>query len=267
MAMTEPILAVEQVTKRFVKDGKTTEVLGQISFTVGRGEFVALVGPSGCGKTTLLRIIAGLVAPSSGVVRVNGRVVSGPGPDRAMVFQQDSLFPWRTVLQNVRFGLEVRGVGRREADEVCLRLLERVGLKGFDRYYPHEISGGMRQRVNLARALAVDPEILLMDEPFAALDAQTRELMQMELLRIWSDARKTVIFVTHQIDEACYLADRVLVIASRPGRIVEDIPVAIPRPRPLQVKRTSEFGRYVDRIWGLLEKEVRQAAMTLRAED
>jgi NitT/TauT family transport system ATP-binding protein len=184
-----------------------------------------------------------------------------------MVFQQDSLFPWRTVLQNVRFGLEVRGVGRREADEVCLRLLERVGLKGFDRYYPHEISGGMRQRVNLARALAVDPEILLMDEPFAALDAQTRELMQMELLRIWSDARKTVIFVTHQIDEACYLADRVLVMASRPGRIVEDIPVAIPRPRPLQVKRTGEFGRYVDHIWGLLEKEVRQAALTLRPED
>lgn len=201
--MSELILEVERVTKRFAKDSKVTEVLAEVSFNLRRGEFVALVGPSGCGKTTLLRIIAGLVPASSGAVRVNGRVVVGPGPDRAMVFQQDSLFPWRTVLQNVRFGLEVRGVGRRQADELCLKLLERVGLGGFAAYYPHEISGGMRQRVNLARALAVDPEILLMDEPFAALDAQTRELMQLELLRIWSEARKTVLFVTHQIDEAC----------------------------------------------------------------
>ncbi len=261
--MSEPILSVERVTKGFVREGKVTEVLAEVSFTVGRGEFVALVGPSGCGKTTLLRIIAGLVPPSSGVVRVGGRAVTGPGPDRAMVFQQDSLFPWRTVLQNVRFGLEVRGVGRRQADEVCLKLLERVGLRAFAHYYPHEISGGMRQRVNLARALAVDPQILLMDEPFAALDAQTRELMQLELLRVWSDTGKTVVFVTHQVDEACYLADRVLVMASRPGRIIEDIPIEIPRPRPLQVKRTAGFGQYVEHIWGLLEKEVRQAALGL----
>jgi len=259
--VSDPILSVERVAKRFVKDGKVTEVLAEVSFTVDRGEFVALVGPSGCGKTTLLRIIAGLTPPSSGAVRVRGRAVTGPGPDRAMVFQQDSLFPWRTVLQNVRFGLEVRGVSRRQADELCLKLLGRVGLGDFAHYYPHEISGGMRQRVNLARALAVDPEILLMDEPFAALDAQTRELMQLELLRVWADTAKTVVFVTHQIDEACYLADRVLVMASLPGRIVEDIRIEIPRPRPLRLKRTAEFGRYVDHIWGLLEKEVRQAAL------
>ncbi len=265
--MSDPILSVERVAKRFVKDGKVTEVLTEITFAVGRGEFVALVGPSGCGKTTLLRIIAGLIPPSSGAVRVGRRVVTGPGPDRAMVFQQDSLFPWRTVLQNVRFGLEVRGMPRRQADEVCLKLLDRVGLGAFAHYYPHEISGGMRQRVNLARALAVDPEILLMDEPFAALDAQTRELMQLELLRVWADTAKTVVFVTHQIEEACYLADRVLVMASRPGRVVEDIRIEIPRPRPLRVKRTAEFGRYVDHIWGLLEKEVRQAALRVPAAE
>ena len=176
------------------------------------------------------------------------------------MFQRDSLFPWRSVLQNTVFGPEVRGDDMRNARTVAQRFLELVGLAGFEKYYPHEMSGGMRQRVNLARALTFDPEVLLMDEPFAALNSQTREIMQAELLRIWQEAKKTVLFVTHQIDEAVYLSDRVLVFTVRPGRLKQIIKIDLPRPRGLEIKRTPEFVGYVDRIWRLIEEEVRLSA-------
>jgi NitT/TauT family transport system ATP-binding protein len=205
-----------------------------------------------------LRIVDGLEAPTSGSVLVDGATTSGPGPDRGFVFQQDSLLPWRTVLENVAFGLKLQRQPRGPRQERARQLLQMVGLAEFAQRYPHELSGGMRQRVNLARALAIDPEVLLMDEPFAALDAQTRELMQAELLKVWDQAqRKTVLFVTHQIDEAVFLADRVIVLTVRPGRIKEVVPVHFPRPRALGVKRGPEFTEIVDHIWRLIEEEVR----------
>jgi NitT/TauT family transport system ATP-binding protein len=185
--------------------------------------------------------------------------VARPGPDRGFVFQQDALFPWRTVLDNIVFGLEVQGRAKRESHGRADELIRLVGLTGFEQHYPHELSGGMRQRANLARALTIDPDILLMDEPFAALDAQTREIMQAELLRVWRSNRKTVLFVTHQIDEAVYLADRVVVMTSRPGQIKAVLEVDIPRPRDLSVKRTPQFLHLVDAIWAMIEEEVKAA--------
>ena len=232
------------------------EVLRGISFAVADHEFVAMVGPSGCGKTTLLRLIAGIEKPDAGTIRVDGRKLAGPGPDRGFVFQQDSLFPWRTIWKNAVFGLEIGGRLDPAARERTRDLLQLVGLAGFERYYPNQVSGGMRQRVNLARALAINPEVLVMDEPFSALDAQTREVMQLELLRIWQQGRKTVLFITHQIDEAVFLADRIVVLGRRPGRVKEIIDVALERPRGLAVKRTPEFAAYVERVWNLIEKDV-----------
>lgn len=250
-------LEVAHVGKSFqTRDGRPTPVLDQINFKVATGEFVSIVGASGCGKTTLLRIVDGLTPADSGQVLVDGKAQWGPGPDRAFVFQNDSLYPWRTVEQNVYFGLELKGLARDKCKEASRALIELVGLKGFERHYPRELSGGMRQRVNLARALAMSPDILLMDEPFASLDAQTREIMQKELLRIWEDEKKTVLFITHQIDEAVFLSDRVLVFSARPGRIKRDIRIDIQRPRPLDLKRSPQFTEYVDQIWGLIEDEV-----------
>jgi NitT/TauT family transport system ATP-binding protein len=203
--------------------------------------------------------VDGLVAPTRGAIRVNGQPVSGPGPDRGFVFQQDALFPWRTVIDNVVFGLEVQGRARRETRERANAFLQLVGLTGFEHLFPHELSGGMRQRANLARALTIDPDVLLMDEPFASLDAQTREIMQSELLRIWRSNRKTVLFVTHQIDEAVYLSDRVVVMTSRPGRVKAILEVDIPRPRDLSIKRTPRFLELVDEIWKMIEEEVKAA--------
>ena len=235
--------------------------LQDISVVVERGEFIAVVGPSGCGKTTFLRIVAGLEPASSGDVRLDGRAISGPGVDRGFVFQTDSLLPWRTVFANAIIGREVAGrVGPAERQRT-LELLKLVGLGGFENYHPRQLSGGMRQRVNLARALAIDPQILLMDEPFSSLDAQTREIMQTELMRIWEAGRKTVLFVTHQIDEAVFLADRVLVFARRPGRLRESVAVELARPRTLAMKRTAEFVRYVDHIWRLIEDDVRASVI------
>jgi NitT/TauT family transport system ATP-binding protein len=255
-----PKLAIRGLNKRF----GTLEALRAIDMAVERGAFVSLVGPSGCGKTTFLRIVAGLEAATSGELLLDGRPVRRPGNDRGFVFQSDNLLPWRTVLANALIGPEIAGRTGPDERRRTLDLLRLVGLDGFEDYYPRQLSGGMRQRVNLARALAIDPEVLLMDEPFSALDAQTREIMQTELLRIWNEGRKTVLFVTHQIDEAVFLSDRVLVFGRRPGRIVESIDVELPRPRLLALKRTPEFVHYVDRIWRLIEDDVRTSVLEER---
>jgi NitT/TauT family transport system ATP-binding protein len=252
-----PKLAVAHLSKKF----DDLEVLRDINAEVHRGEFISIVGPSGCGKTTFLRIVGGLETGATGEVRLDGRKIEGPGADRGFVFQQDNLLPWRRVLANVEIGPEIGGWRNSEQRVKTLELLKLVGLAGFENYYPRQLSGGMRQRVNLARALAVDPEVLLMDEPFSALDAQTREIMQTELMRVWEEGRKTVLFVTHQIDEAVYLSDRVFVFARRPGRINEIIDIDLPRPRPLSLKRTPEFVAYVDRIWKLIEEDVRASVL------
>jgi NitT/TauT family transport system ATP-binding protein len=250
-------LSLERLTKRFGE----LEVLRDIDVAVEPGEFIALVGPSGCGKTTLLRIVAGLERASAGAVLLDGRAVRAPGSERGFVFQSDNLLPWRTVLANAMIGPEIAGRTGAAEKSRARALLRLVGLDGFEHYYPRQLSGGMRQRVNLARALAIDPDILLMDEPFSALDAQTREIMPTELMRIWEEGRKTVLFVTHQIDEAVFLSDRVLVLARRPGRIRETVTIALPRPRRLAIKRTAEFVAYLDRIWRLIEDDVRASVI------
>ncbi|HYM70514.1 MAG TPA: ABC transporter ATP-binding protein [bacterium] len=221
-------------------------VLDRVGFAVQPGEFVALLGPSGCGKTTVLRCLGGLQTWNSGSITIADQRLVGVDRRVAMVFQSDSLFPWRTVHDNVAFGLEVRRYPKSRAKDIVQALIQLVGLAGFERAYPYQLSGGMRQRVNLARALAVDPELLLMDEPFSALDMQTREYMQLELLRIWSHRKTTVLFVTHQIEEAVFLSDRVLLMSRRPGRIKEDVSVRLARPRDSRVRRTGEFHALVD---------------------
>ena len=254
-------LAVSGLNKRF----DALEALRGIDLSIAPGEFISVVGPSGCGKTTFLRIVAGLETASSGKVLIDGKVVTRPGGDRGFVFQNDSLLPWRTVFANAMIGPEVAGRAGPTERKRTLELLKLVGLEGFEDYHPRQLSGGMRQRVNLARALAIDPDILLMDEPFSALDAQTREIMQTELMRIWEQGRKTVLFVTHQIDEAVFLSDRVLVFARRPGRLQESVDITLPRPRALPIKRTPEFVRYVDQIWRLIEDDVRASVIEERA--
>jgi NitT/TauT family transport system ATP-binding protein len=256
-----PKLAVHALSKRFA----ALEALRDINVDIGRGDFVSVVGPSGCGKTTFLRIVAGLEPATAGQVLLDGRAVAGPGIDRGFVFQTDNLLPWRTVLANALIGPEVAGRLGAVERKRTLDLLKLVGLEGFESYHPRQLSGGMRQRVNLARALAIDPEILLMDEPFSSLDAQTREIMQTELLRIWEQGRKTVLFVTHQIDEAVFLSDRVLVFARRPGRLQESVEIKLPRPRALAIKRTPEFVGYVDHIWRLIEDDVRASVIEEKA--
>jgi NitT/TauT family transport system ATP-binding protein len=252
-----PKLQISHLGKSFGE----LQALHDINLAIERGDFIAVVGPSGCGKTTFLRIVAGLEPASSGEVELDGRAVTGPGGDRGFVFQTDNLLPWRTVFANAIIGREVAGrVGPAERRRT-LELLKLVGLQGFENYHPRQLSGGMRQRVNLARALAIDPQVLLMDEPFSSLDAQTREIMQTELMRIWEAGRKTVLFVTHQIDEAVFLADRVLVFARRPGRLRESVAIELPRPRTLAIKRTAEFVRYVDHIWRLIEDDVRASVI------
>jgi NitT/TauT family transport system ATP-binding protein len=256
-----PKLSLDRLTKRFGE----LEALRDVDVAVEPGEFIALVGPSGCGKTTLLRLVAGLEPASEGDVLLDGRAIRGPGSERGFVFQSDNLLPWRTVFANAIIGPEIAGRAGAEQRGRTRDLLRLVGLEGFEHYYPRQLSGGMRQRVNLARALAIDPDILLMDEPFSALDAQTREIMQTELMRIWEEGRKTVLFVTHQIDEAVFLSDRALVLGRRPGHIRETVTIGLPRPRRLAIKRTAEFVAYVDRIWRLIEDDVRASVIEEQA--
>jgi ABC-type nitrate/sulfonate/bicarbonate transport system ATPase subunit len=231
--------------------------VGGFQVQVHRGEFVTIVGPSGCGKSTMLLVVDGLIRPSSGKVLINGQSVTVPGPDRALVFQEFALLPWRNVESNIILGLQLqKKYTTSQMRDTAREYIQMVGLRGFERHYPHQLSGGMRQRVGLARALAVNPEILLMDEPFAALDAQTRELMSYELLRIWETDKKTVLFVTHGIEEAVYLADRVVVMSGQPGRVREIIPVDLPRPRGLAIKDDQRFVEMRRHIWNLLVEEV-----------
>lgn len=253
-------LQARGVSMSFAQKRMGTEVLAlaDVHFAISQGEFVSIVGPSGCGKTTLLNIASGLIKPTAGSFAVRGQAVHGPGKDRAVVFQDPSLLPWRTVLGNVLYGVECQGGDTKAATPKAMDLIKLVGLENFERYYPHELSGGMRQRVNLARALLTDPEVLLMDEPFAALDAQTREAMQAELLRVWSETQKTVLFITHQIDEAVYLSDRVLVFGTHPGRLLQDIRIEAKRPRPLSMKREEVLMQYERDIWALIKPEVQE---------
>jgi NitT/TauT family transport system ATP-binding protein len=238
---------IEFVSRR---DRKKYVAIGDVSVDVKPNEFISVVGPSGCGKSSLMLAVAGLIPLARGSVSVNGKNVTGPEHDRAMVFQSASLLPWRSVLGNVTYGLEIMKSDKAEAKKRSLEMIQLVGLGGFESNYPHELSGGMQQRANLARALAADPQVLLMDEPFAALDSQTRELMQAELLRIWTQMKKSVMFVTHQIDEAIFLGDRVVVLGRGPATTVTKI-VDVPfgRPRPESLKRTPEFVSIVDDIW------------------
>jgi NitT/TauT family transport system ATP-binding protein len=257
-------LEIRRLSKRYYveRDGRQVLALSDISATIADGEFVAIVGPSGCGKTTLLNILAGLIRFDTGDVAIDGRPIAGPGPDRAVVFQHASLLPWRTVAGNVRYGMELqRRFDAATIEERTNRFIRLVGLAGFEQHYPSELSGGMQQRVNLGRALAVDPQVLLMDEPFAALDAQTREYMQAELLKAWSEARKTVVFITHQINEAVYLADRVIVMSPRPGRIKGQFDIGFGRPRTLALKRHPEFLAIEDAIWQMVEETPERLGM------
>src|SRR5437867_11099569 len=252
-----PHIRVEGLTVVYEKPKAAGKLLAVSSanLDIARGTFVTIVGPSGCGKSSLLLAIAGLVRPAGGRVLVNGRAVSGPGRDRAVVFQDFALMPWRTVLDNVRFGLELQRWSGEDLTARARRYVELVGLKGFEHYHPHQLSGGMQQRVGIARALAVDPEILLLDEPFGSLDAQTRDEMGSELLAIWEQNKKTALFVTHGIDEAIFLADQIVVMARDPGRITEIISVDLPRPRTVETTDSKRFIEYRKQIRECLGRE------------
>lgn len=243
--------------RKKMNGSKEFVALRNINLEVKKREFVALVGPSGCGKSTLLDVLSGLTQPTTGTVYVDGHKVTGPALDRGIVLQGYALFPWRTIRKNVEFGLEIKKVPKKEWHEISTHFIDLVGLHGFEEHYPHELSGGMAQRVAIARVLACDSEALLMDEPFAAVDAQTRETLQDELLRIWEETKKTIVFVTHSIEEAVFLADRVVILTASPGTVREIVPIDLPRPRQNSNIRTSaEFGWIRHRIWGLLQNQI-----------
>jgi len=256
-------VALEDATVAFrLADNRVYTAVEQATLRIEHGEFVAIVGPTGCGKSTLLNVAAGLLKPASGRVTIFDAPLAGLNREAGYLFQADALFPWKTAIDNVAIGLEIKGAPRAHALERAQGWLTSVGLGGFANRYPHMLSGGQRKRVGLAQVLIRDPKILLMDEPFASLDAQTRELMQEELTRIWVQARKTVLFITHQIDEAIYLADRVVVFSGRPGKVKDSIAVDIERPRPIGVKRQARFHALEDRIWGLIDEDVKTKART-----
>ena len=250
------IITIKNLSKVFEREGEKTEAIRNLCLNVVRGQLLCIVGPTGCGKTTILRIVAGLEKPTGGTVLLDGQEKSSPSADRGMVFQEFALFPWRTVAENIEFGLEIKGVPIQERMEIVKRYVDLVGLKGFEKAYPRELSGGMKQRVAIARALANDPRVLLMDEPFGSLDAQTRNIMQRELLRIWSETKKTIVFVTHSVDEAVYLADRIAILTARPGTLKKMIDVSLPRPRD---RVGEEFFEIRRSILHEVEIEVEQA--------
>lgn len=247
------MITLENVTKSFTQEGYQQIVLQDINLNVGKGEFLCIVGPSGCGKTTLLRIIAGLDFPNSGSIKEEDNEISGPSRERGYVFQQYSLFPWLNVLENVTFGLELRGITEEERHQKATEYLKMVGLSQFEKSYPKELSGGMKQRVAIARSLVNDPHVILMDEPFSALDVQTRHKLQEELVRIWKEEQKTIIFVTHNVDEAVFLADRVVVLSRNPGKIIKSFPIEIDRIRD---RSSSKFLGLKKEITGFLDVEL-----------
>ncbi|MFH1075572.1 MAG: ABC transporter ATP-binding protein [Pseudomonadota bacterium] len=251
-----PIIESRNVKKVYAPRRKKEEIIALDGFSldIEEEEFVTLIGPSGCGKSTFLLLVSGLESVTSGSLCVNGKP-AGSEPACALVFQDYALFPWRTVWKNIAFGPEIKGASLKEQELIVSRYIRLVGLNGFENRYPHELSGGMKQRVAIARALANEPRVLLMDEPFGALDALMRELMQIELLRIWQETRRTVLFVTHSIEEAIYLADRVIVMTKRPGKIMAIVPIAIPRPRTRDVFMSPEFVDYKRRIKALVWEE------------
>jgi NitT/TauT family transport system ATP-binding protein len=251
------MVIIDALSKKYTSQGAAVPALVDINLTIAPGEFICLLGPSGCGKSTLLKIIAGLIPASSGTITINGAPINGPGPERAVVFQDYALFPWMSVRDNIEFGLEARKVPAAQRREISAKLLGVVGLSDFAERYPHHLSGGMKQRVSIARALAVNPSLLLMDEPFGALDAQTRQTLQDELLRIWREYNKTVIFVTHSIEEAIYLSDRIVVMTARPGRIKEVVTLSEPRPRDMTGEAMNRRQREVR---GILGEEIARAA-------
>jgi NitT/TauT family transport system ATP-binding protein len=262
MVSATPKVRIRGVAKRFAVKGRRIDALAGIDLDIGSGEFFCIVGPSGCGKTTLLRILAGLEQQTSGSIDVERDEASGR-PLNSMVFQEQSIFPWFNVRDNVAFGLKAQGVGRAERYRRVEPFIRKVGLAGFEDALPHQLSGGMKQRVSIARAFANDPEMLLMDEPFAALDEQTKLILQAELLRIWDELRKTVVYVTHSIDEAIVLADRIMVMSARPGRIKDiiDVREVFGRPRVVeQVKSSAQYGELFGRVWRQLRDEVQAAA-------
>jgi len=248
-------LIIDQVGKVFPTKSGEMVALDQTSFSVNDGEFVTILGPSGCGKSTILRIVAGLEQPSSGRVLLDGKEVKEPGPDRGMVFQSYTLYPWLSVEDNISFGLELKGVPKKQRLETAKHYLNLIGLKGFEKHYPVQLSGGMKQRVAIARALANDPKILLMDEPFGALDAQTRTIMQEILLKVWEESRKTILFITHDVDEAIFLGDSIYVMTARPGRLKKNIKVPLDRPREFSIKQSPEFLDLKNELLGLIREE------------
>ena len=257
-----PFIQAQNLTLAFrSKNRESVTALTGLNLAVAKGEFVSIVGPSGCGKSTFLNVLLGLIKHDSGTLDLNGTPITGPGQERAMVFQEFGLLPWRTVAANVELGLEIKGTPAAERAKHAAKLINLVGLNGFENHYPHELSGGMKQRVGLARALATEPEVLLMDEPFAALDAQTRDLMQTELLQIWERTNKTVLFVTHSIEEAAYLSDRVIVMTARPGRTKDVLQIKLPRPREYEMRLTPEFNEIKLRIWEVLKEELTSRGM------
>jgi len=255
--MPAPLLSIRQVSKTFVtRRGRTqvsTSALADVSLDIDEGEFVAVIGASGSGKSTLLRLIDGLDTPSGGEILLRGQPVTGPGTDRGVVFQHPRLLPWRTVKRNVEFGLECAGVNKAQRSGKTAEVLDLVGLSGFENHYPAQLSGGMQQRVGIARAYAVSPSILLLDEPFGALDAQTRVILQQDLEQLWQSQRKTTILITHDMEEAVYLAGRVVVMGRRPGSVVDIVDVPFARPRNYELRGTADFGALKTRLWNALQ--------------
>jgi NitT/TauT family transport system ATP-binding protein len=255
MAAAEPILAVENIVKRFETQDGVLVAVDDVSFTVNPGEFLSVIGPSGCGKSTLFNVIGGLLGGYEGHVRVGGETLRGPHASIGMIFQEESTFPWRTVIDNVAFPLEIAGMGKAERIERGRHFINLVGLNGFERRYPAELSGGMRQRVSMARTLASEPKILLMDEPFAALDEQTRLLLGDKVLQIQQELKQTTLLITHNLTEAVQLSDRILVMTYRPGKLKRMVEIKLPRPRTSEIVGSDDFGRYVAQIWADLREE------------